>query len=66
MELNGGELDHQNKGEKEHEHENYMFQLQVFLGYQHLEVKYDVEITHCPSYSMHFDNNSRYCNIHAL
>jgi hypothetical protein len=26
-------------------------------------VKYHVEITHCLSYSMNFDNNSRYYNI---
>jgi len=50
MEHHGGELDHQNEGEKEHEHEAYRFQLQVFLGYQHLVVKDHVEITDCPSY----------------
>jgi hypothetical protein len=27
MEHHGGELDHQNEGEKEHEHEAYRFQL---------------------------------------
>jgi hypothetical protein len=36
MEHHSGELDHQNEGEKEHEHKTYRFQLQVFLGYQHL------------------------------
>jgi len=54
MEHHGGELDHQNEGEKEHEHEAYRFQLQVFLGYQHLVVKDHLEITDCRSYSMHF------------
>jgi hypothetical protein len=50
MEHHGGELDHQNEGEKEDEHEAYRFQLQVFLGYQHLVVKNHVEITDSPSY----------------
>jgi hypothetical protein len=56
MEHHGGELDHQNEGDKEHEHEheNYRLQMQVFLGYQHLEVKYLVEITECPSYNAIF------------
>jgi hypothetical protein len=63
MEHHGGELDHQNEGEKEHEHEAYRFQLQVFLGYQHLLVKDHVEITDSPSYSIHFYSNTLYNNI---
>jgi hypothetical protein len=47
---------------KKHEHETYRFQLQMFLGYQHLEVKNHVEITDCSSYSMDF-NNTEYSNI---
>jgi len=62
MEHHGGELDHQNEGEKEHEHEAYRFQLQVFLGYQHLVVKDRVEITDSSSYSMHFYSNTIYIN----
>jgi len=63
MEHHGGELDHQNDGEKEHEHAAYLFQLQVFVGFQHLVVKRNVEITDCPSYSMQFYSNTIYNNI---
>ena len=66
MEHHGGELDHQNEGEKEDEHETYRFQLQVFLGYQHLVVKDHVQITDCPSYSMHFYSNTMYSNIACI
>jgi len=63
MEHHGGELDHQNEGEKEDEYEAYRFQLQVLLGYQHLVVKDHVEITDCPSHSIHFYGNTLYNNI---
>jgi hypothetical protein len=40
MKHHGGELDHQNEGEKEYEHKAYRLQLEVLLGYQDLEVKF--------------------------
>lgn len=58
MEHHRRELDYQNEGKEEHEHEAYWFQLQVFLGYQHLVVKDHVEITDCLPYSTHFYYNT--------
>jgi hypothetical protein len=46
MEHHCGELDHQNEGEKEHEHKAYGFQLEILLGYQHLLAQDQVEITY--------------------
>jgi hypothetical protein len=47
MEHHSSELDHQNEGEKEDENKAYGFQLEIFLGYQHLWAQDHVEITHC-------------------
>jgi hypothetical protein len=62
MEHHCGELDHQNQGEKEHEHKAYGFQLEILLGYQHLLAQDQVEITHCLAYPIRQNNRALHNN----